>query len=504
MATPTYAAAIDLDGNGDFTDAGEDVTALVSTNPPAMIGSELFRSERGRDQSRLLAPPMAGEGACTLDNMSATFPPGSGLRAGVQVRLTATFDDGGGPVTYDLHRGIIDQPRYLPTANFDRLIALRMIGTLSRLAGQKVSTALYTDITTDVAIGHLLDAVGWPALERDLDMGKTTLLYWWLDNEDAMTALVTLLNTEGPGAAVFEGADGAIVFRNRHSRVTDASSTTPQATFRDSGVEPLIDMPFSYDPGLKDVVNVCTIEVNGRTTQAAQEIWALGSTVTLAPGEVRSYVARGGSVRDTTTGQYIGPFTGAITPTTGGGDYVVASGSLSSVTLDRTSGASVTMTLTAGASGASITGLRLRAQPVTVDSTTVVSNTIDASASIASHGTLSYKLAVRPEIAVNVAQDFANAVVGYYQDGRTTASVTLMANGDDARMAAALSLDIGHRVRVSEASTPVDAEMYVDRIEHRVLSPSIHFTTFGLEEADAGAYFVIDESELDGSDLLGF
>jgi hypothetical protein len=59
------------------------------------------------------------------------------------------------------------------------------IGTLSRLVGQRVSTALYETITVDVAIGHLLDAAGWPAGERVIAVSTTVLEWWWVDNADA-------------------------------------------------------------------------------------------------------------------------------------------------------------------------------------------------------------------------------------------------------------------------------------------------------------------------------
>lgn len=339
---------------------------------------------------------------------------------------------------------------------------------------------------------------------RHLDVGKTTLDWWWCDNQDAFAAAVELRNTEGPMTALYEDGTGAIVFKNRHARVTESRSTAIQTTFRTSGAEPWIDLPFVYDPGIKDVVNACTIEVKTRATQALQAVWSLGSTVSLAPGESRSYVARGGQTQDTTTGQYVSIFTAAVVPSSGAGDFTVSAGSVSSVTLDRTSGAQVTITLTAGASGATVTGLRLRAQPVTVSATTTVTNTVSAAASQAQYGVQTYRLPTRAEIPVNTAQDFVNAVVGFYDDGRPTATIALMANGDAARMTASLAREIGDRVRVIEENVPIDAEFYVEQVQHQLFSPATHMTRFGLEKATSTSYFILDTSTLDGADVIGF
>lgn len=493
MVVATYDVDIDTDGSETFA---EDVLGAVSTNPPGQLNSRLFTAERGRDQARMLAPPRAGKASLFLDNLSGNYGPTSGVQAGRLVRVRAT--DPTTATVHDVHLGILDKPEHLPATQFVKIVSLKTKGTLSRLAGKQISTALYSAITTDVAIGHLLDAIGWPAggSYRALDVGKTTLAWWWLDKQDAMQALVELLNSEGPGAAVYEDGAGRLVFKNRHARVTEARSTAVQTTFRSSGAEPLIEPPFVYDPGLQDVINVCSITVKTRAAQSSAQVWALGSTVTLSPGESISFTAR----------QSDGdPFTAAVTPTSGGGDFVVSSGSLSSVTLDRTSGASVTVALVAGGSGAVVTGLRLRAQSVEVTNTTTRANTVDTSASRAQYGdqTPPSGWRVRAEIAVETAQDFVNAVVGFYQNGRPTAQLAVMANGDAARMTAALAREVGDRVRVIEENTPIDEPFTVEQVRHEITSPSTHITYFGLELA-SGADYGVWGTAIWGTSVWGF
>lgn len=488
MARATYEVAFDLDG--------DDVFETVVTSDVIPAGREprgkFVTTDRGQDQTRPLAPPRAGSASLTLKNDSGDYDAGGTLQAGREVRVRATYS----AVTYDLFRGVLSQPKQSPVGTRPQ-VEVTALGSLSRLARRKVSTALYSNITTDVAIGHLLDAAGFPAALRDLDTGLTTLDWWWLDDEDAMQAIAALKATEGPGAAIYEDGTGAIVFKNRNARVLDARSSTVQTTFRSTagGTEPLLSGQTDYDPGIKDVVNICTLEVKSRAAQTLGQVWALGSTITLGAGETRTYAARQSSGD---------PFTAAVAPSSAAGDYTVSAGSLTTTpTIDRTSGASVTITVgPAGVGGATITGLRLRAQSVAVTTATVVTNTVDTSVSRAQYGDRTFPLPIRAEIDVDVAQDFANAVVGFYQDGRPTAQVTLRANHADARMTAALTREVGDRVRLIQGA--LDTEMHVEQVRHEISAPSVHTTTLALEAADGSTYFVLDESLLDSDDVLGW
>lgn len=742
MPSPTYVLAVDLGGDELF-DASDVLTADV-VSPGGEPGATLFEGVRGHDMARVLSQPRAGEAAFLLDNTSGNYSAGGTLVAGRAVRLRATYSG----TTYDLMRGILDRPQQQPFGHLRRITEVRVLGSLSRLARRKVSTALYSSITIGTALGHLLDAAGyaknaqayvtdlspaghwglgeasgnaldisgngndatvtlgagtrdttalddagdgaltfsatrltvaaaasiediwdgggtlialikpgsggesnegriaeknnvwivdhqgssgsdirlrfiqrfsgtdgvwvsgasalplntlgyavaltydadavgnnptirvvdldtgitttltvgsgltgsttpvgtrtsdtgqaltignhpsaarsfdgpfdefalfsgatlttaqvkaWAARAMDaprhIDAGKTTMDYWWLDDEDAFAAFNTLKATEGPGCSLYEDGTGAIVFKDRHARVTDTRSTVSQTTFSSlaGATEPLLSLPFEHDDGTADVVNACAVDVQSRTVQASQVVWTLGSTVTLAPGETRQYTARGGKTQDTTTGQYIGLFTAAVAPTTGGGDYTEASGALASApTLDRTSGAAVTITLIGGAAGASITGLRLRAQPVTVAATIAVAATVDVAASQALYGVRSYPLAIRAEIPVNTAQDLVNAIVGYQQNGRATARITVRGIQGAARLTAALAREVSDRVTIVNAGAGVNGAFYVESIAHKVKAPAAHITTFDCEEATATTYFILDTSALDGVDVLGF
>ncbi len=479
MGEISYQLLIDWNQDGDFDDGGEDVTADIRDEAGIVCS-------RGHAQYRRSSPPAAGELRADLENddkryspLNAAGPLYGNLYPGRTVRLRLSYAE----TPYDVWGGVLD--RIVPRPERDRhCVEIPCLGPLSRLRAAsedlRISTALYQDIRTDQALGYILDAVGWPLGARVIDTGRTTLLWWWLQDEDPFEAAKAVVNTEGPGARLYEDGQGRIVFESRHYRLTTARCTSAQATFSDDGTEPGIqEAPFEYDDGQRDIVNVCTVETKLRSAKAAAVVWSYGQTLTLAPGEARSVMV---SASD--------PFRNAVTPVAGT-DYSLTAGSLASVVLDRNSGQSCTLTLTAGAAGATVAGLQVRAEAVSVDSTTRVSNTVDASASQARYGVRPYSLPLRAEIDPLVAQDFANAVVAQYQEPRPALLFGINSGHAD-RIAQILSREISDRVHVHEAETALDSDVFIERIEHRISQMGeMHETFFGCEMADDAGQFLI-------------
>lgn len=366
-----------------------------------------------------------------------------------------------------------------------RTTEIKCLGRLSMLRGKRVSTQLYSSITTDTALGYILDAAGLTDTTlRVLDTGKTTLDWWWLDDEDAFDAVVALVNTEGPGAALYEDGRGRVNFESRHYRLLTTRSLSSQATISDTGSEPLHSRPLRYDPGDKSIINICTVTTKTRTAKTSAAIWSLGSSFSLGPNEVRKYIARQSD--DT-------PFTTAIAPVSPT-DYTVTAGSLASVTLDRTSGASCTITLTAGASGATLSGLQLRAQTVSVDNTIQIANTISTSASQTAYGVKTYTLPVRAEIPALDAQDFCNAVVQHYRAPRSVASVTLN-NGEPERLTQILSRRPSDLVTLVEGQTGINGTFWVERVEHVISAGgAVHRCQLGCEKTTGDQYWVLGDA----------
>ena len=293
----------------------------------------------------------------------------------------------------------------------------------------------------------------------------------------------------------YEDGRGRLVFEDRHYRVLTPRATTSQATFRDSGAAPFHTEPFGYNPGLKDVINVATLEVNRREVGDYAYVWAANGDITIGPGEAVTLdvVANNGE-----------PFTGAAVPAIGF-DYTLRSGSLASVTLARTSGRSVPLTLTAGGGGATVAGLMVNARP-TVTERLRVSNTVDASASIARHKRRAADQGIWPDIDVNVAQDFCNATVSTYKDPRPTVSITVE-GADDTQLAQVLGREISDRITVIEAQSGINTAMLIERIDHAVTwGGRKHVATFGCSKVVVVPLFILDSATLGKLDvnMLGF
>lgn len=484
---PTVKAFINWSDSTTYTGTGEDVTARV-------LAERGMTMERGRDQLRALAPPMAGKLDFALDNRSrdystenAASPLAAQLRPGHRVRVTATAAGG---TTYTLATALLDDLPQEPALGA-RSVGVPCLGMLSRLAGQSVTTAVYQGITTDVAIHAILDAVGWPAAERAIQTGATILAWWWLEGVDAFQALRALLNTEGPGAALYERGDGYLVFEDRHYRILTARANTSQATIRDSGASPWHGGPFTLAPNLKNVINRAELPVKIRTPQPLAQVWALGANLILAANTTTRLIVRdaGGE-----------PFIEAVVPQLGP-DYTLLAGTVT-LTLDRTSGRAATLTLVAGAGGATITALQLRARRLVATEVRVY-NTVDTSASQAKYGMRTWTAETWPEIDLLMAQDLANGIVNLYQEPRASAMITVP--GDDAAMLAqCLAREVSDRITVTEAQSGLNTAMTIERIAHAIGVRGRIVTTFGLEKAGALVPYSIVGTAVVGTAVAGF
>jgi hypothetical protein len=484
MTKATITAAIDWDNTGTFLDGvGENVTTYVQHHPGIVC-------ERGRDQVRSLAPPMAGQCSFTLRNPSTNklFSPDytagtlyGNLLPGRPVRVQA---DGS-----DLWRGFLDdlpqQPWVRGGPQAGGLVQAPSLGLLSKLRGKQVYTDLYTSITTDTAIGYLFNALGLLSKLSILDTGKTTLTAWWCQGDDAFTMLTQLLAAEGPGAAIYETANGLVAFHSRHYRLTNSRCTTSQATFGNASTEPKHSAPFGYQPNLKGVVNDCGIDVKTLAIAGATStLWTYGGgTVELGPG-----VAQAFDVVLSTPAQGALSVNLTIATSTGSGSmastltrYNPATGAY----VTANSGTHFRVTVTNNTTGTvTLSAITLDGKAGTVTTDRAAQRT-SVSASQGKYGvqSLPTNWAPWPYIALGVAQDFCDAIVTTYQEPRATVTITVK-NANATRLAQQLARDISDRVTVVEDQSGINAPVYIERIKHTITEGGLfHTTEFGCEKA---------------------
>lgn len=105
----------------------------------------------------------------------------------------------------------------------------------------------WRDDLTGIRIGRILDAAGWPAADRNIDAGTSTLQSADLGS-NALAALQEVAQTEF--GALFVTAAGLVRFVGRDS-LLKAPYTTSQATFGDTGSDlEFGDLAFEYDDKL--------------------------------------------------------------------------------------------------------------------------------------------------------------------------------------------------------------------------------------------------------------
>lgn len=497
---PIISAEVDWLGDNGYSLPESDTTSRL-------IQSSL-QTQRGRDAARPLGQPMVPGFSWKVNNFDRLYSPEFALSnlfhlilpgKGMRVRMTVGSDAVeyneaisynatvfyNGVETIPVITGVLDEPEH-ETSLGNMISTLPGLGVLSRLRGSRVSTPLYSNIRTDVALGHILDAVGWPASARVISIGDTTLDWWWCDGIDAFEAVVQLLATEGPPSYFGEDTLGRAVFENRNYRTTATRSLNSRAVFYDRvfaavGYNDPIDynaaVPYNgssqlyhqgvqpYSAGFKDIYNDITCAVTRRSTQTLQAVWNYGTPLVLGPAESRLVEVK---LSD--------PCSGAVAPVAAT-DYTVATGSLSTTpTLENVNAKTVGIRWIAGGGGATINGVtsngpQLRAIPTIVVSQGTERQSLDSSASISKYGGVNgiakpLQVGALPEINSQTAIALCDSVVAFYQDPRATIEVTVT-NIDALHLTYQLTLDISDRVSVVSAPLGLYGDFWIEQVRHR-------------------------------------
>jgi hypothetical protein len=105
----------------------------------------------------------------------------------------------------------------------------------TQVAAHNAARTAWVGDTSDARVAHVLDQLGWPAADRDLDAGAATLTDAAdLAGQKALDHLRLVDATEG--GCLTMARDGKVMLRNRHSNQSGpARNTVSQATFGDQG-----------------------------------------------------------------------------------------------------------------------------------------------------------------------------------------------------------------------------------------------------------------------------
>jgi hypothetical protein len=217
------------------------------------------------------------------------------------------------------------------------------------------------------------------------------------------------------------------------------------------------------------VVRTVAATINARVPTSTQKVWEYGSTLTLAANQVLDLYPTDSD-----------PFKSAVTPvgptlgTTGSGmDYTVSAGSLAAVALLTTSGQTVTLRLTAGASGATVlgttsNGIQLRAVSLPAIAAQTVTSTVDTDTdALRTHPKDPYVLPCWPEIERNAMLDIVNSMALRYR--RERRQITFQVQNIDAdHMRAILNLRISDRVQFVHTHGVLNEPLWVEQLHYDV------------------------------------
>lgn len=237
MGVPTLTCKIAFGTDPSASPTYDDVSEFhVQSRIRRGRNHELDRVEAGKSTTRLRDP----DGWFDSTNLASPFSPN--VRPMRRIVIQGTWQG----VTYDRFNGYIEdfeQGWTRGPAGY-AWVDIHAVDAFKVLALAKVSTTRSAELS-GTRVGAILDAIGWPAADRAIDAGISTVQGVTLTDEPALTHLQAVELTEG--GLLFVSRDGKITFLDRTKPVTVALDAT-NLTWGDSGLEKdYADLSTSFD-----------------------------------------------------------------------------------------------------------------------------------------------------------------------------------------------------------------------------------------------------------------
>jgi len=264
---PSFAQTLILDeGKLDVNILGDATAVIVD------VSNQVNRIETNRGRTALSDQFQTGTMTLRIVDQNGDFNPQNvtGPYAGLltpmkKVQITATY----GAVTYPIFSGFITSYTTSYPDESEADLAMTTIQAvdafrLAQLAQISTVTGATAGDLSGTRINQILDEIDWPASQRDIDAGLTTLQADPGTNRTALQALFTV--SESEYGAIYVDADNNFVFQDRG--VTAGSIGGTPTVFADNGTG--IDY-FDATWVLNDVLvfNKATITRAGGSPQVA-------------------------------------------------------------------------------------------------------------------------------------------------------------------------------------------------------------------------------------------
>jgi hypothetical protein len=232
---PSFAQTLILDeGKLDVNILGDATAVIVD------VSSQINRIETNRGRTALSDQFQTGSLTLRIVDQNGDFNPQNPaspyftlLTPMKKVQITATYSG----TTYPIFSGFITSyvTTYPDTSSFDD-VAITTIQAvdafrLAQLAQISTVTGASAGDLSGTRINQILDEIDWPASQRDVDAGLTTLQADPGTNRTALQALQ--IATESEYGAIYVDADNNFVFQDRG--VTAGSIGGTPTVFADDG-----------------------------------------------------------------------------------------------------------------------------------------------------------------------------------------------------------------------------------------------------------------------------
>lgn len=256
MAGPTLAIEIAFASNPGDVPVWTDVTAYA----------QAFTVRRGRQ--RRADRFQAGGASVMLNNQDRRFEPeyGGAYYPNVlpmrRLRISAVWD----ATTYRLFAGFIVS---WPPAYARKSLATVTVEAVDgfKVLAMKQINATYSQELSSTRVGNIADSAGWPAADRDIDTGQSTVQAVTAVNAAALQQMQNA--EEAESGRLFIAGDGDLTFLDRHS-LLQAPYNTSQATFGPAAGElPYSSLTFRFDDA--EIWNELRYTRDGGTEQVATD-----------------------------------------------------------------------------------------------------------------------------------------------------------------------------------------------------------------------------------------
>lgn len=495
-ASETVLLEVDWDNDGLFAHAQSDITADILEIPDYHLGRDSLSTLYGRSTAGGMTVILDNSGNKYSKNNTGSVLTGL-IKPARRVRLSSATNGGGAVVQWHGYLDDIIAQVRAGTAHEATLFAL---GPLSRIQARRAYVPPAADVLTSVGVTSVLDAVGFPAGDRSIDTGLTTMTRHFVEGDFGHDALAQLEETEA--GFIRETRDAGIAFENRHHRVLPPHDTV-QETYSDlDDGTTIFYEALEPDMQLKAIANIIRAKVRSQVVASIADLWTLHETGAASP-------ALGAGQSITMVAEY-------PTPDAANGDIGVSvwedpaattdytCNSLANGTgTDRTADLGIstvkglrTMEITATNNGSGrlfITAMKARGTALQAQNETLVQH--KDTASIASYGEREYLIPAEFIPNLTECNNYCQYIASLHGAEIPSFPLTYIANQSQAAMDDALAREVSDRVHlVADNATGegIDDDMFVERIAHSIDRENVHRVNIELSKAsESFALFIV-------------